>query len=112
MGCEELDDRYGRLNSRDRWEEERIGKLVFKELIYDFLVREKEEDDRFWRLRLGEEKGKKLVLRDFIDEIKLGGSKVEDLVDRVKGIGRDSGLDLFDDVGRLKGKYGKVVMFF
>ncbi|KAG0574220.1 hypothetical protein KC19_VG244900 [Ceratodon purpureus] len=113
-GREELDDRHGRLNCRDRREEERTGKLASKELIRDFVrgasvAREKEEEDRLRRLRLEEEKGKKPASREFVDETRLVGSKADDLVDRVWGIGKDSGLDLSDDGGRLKGKYGKVV---
>jgi hypothetical protein len=73
------------------------------------VAREKEEEDRLRKLRLEEEKGKKPASRDFGDETRLGGSKAEDLVDRVKGIGKDGGPDLFDDGGRLKGKYGKAV---
>ncbi|KAG0596424.1 hypothetical protein M758_UG252900 [Ceratodon purpureus] len=113
-GREELDERHGRLNSRDRWEEERTGILTSKELIRDFVrgasvAREKEEEDRLRRLRREEEKRKKPASREFVDETRLGGSKADDLVDRVRGIGKDSGLDLSDDGGRLKGKCGKMM---
>lgn len=111
-----MDDRYRRV-SWDRREDERIGKLVFKEFMYGFMwdsvvVREKVDEDGSRRLRWDEEKGKKLFLRDLIEEVKLSRSKVEDFVDKVYVIEKDSGLDLFDDWCRLKGKYGRFVMFF
>ena len=113
-GREELDDRHGRLNSRDRREEERTGKVASKELIRDSVrgasvAREKEEEDKLRRLKLEEEKGKKPPPRDFVDETRSGGSKAEGVVDRVKGVIKDSGPDVSDDGGRVKGKYGKAV---
>lgn len=112
-----MDDRCRRLNSWDRREDERVGKLVFKEFIYGLVCgvivgREKGDEERNWRLRLEEEKGKKLVFRDFIEEIRLIGGKGEDFLDKVKVIGKDIGFDMFDEGGRFKGKYGRVIMFF
>lgn len=113
-GWEELDDRRRRLNSRDRREDERAGKLASKESTHGLVRgatvgREKGDEERNWRLRSEEEKGKKPVSRDFIEETRSIGGKGEDPLDKVKAIGKDTGPDMSDEGGRSKGKHGRVI---
>lgn len=112
-GREELDDRHRRV-SWDRREDERTGKLASKESTHGFMrdsavAREKVDEDGSRRPRWDEEKGKKSLSRDSIEEAKLSRSKVEDLVDKVHATEKDSGSDLPDDRCRLKGKHGRPV---
>lgn len=116
-GWEEMDDVHGRSSTRERREEEREGKTSYKKPMHEAVVRgvsvskEKGDEEKLGRSsRPEEEKGKKLVSRENVEDegFRIGGTKVEDSADRTRGRARervDSGLQYSDDGARSKGRH-------